>query len=178
MSDQMIVMADGVIQQAESPRTVYSRPNNRFVAGFLGATSLFRGKVCACHDNGVDVRIGGYTLTASAGSSCFEVGDEIDCAVRAEQIGLEPGENRQAAASQVLDEAVSPGTQNRVVGQVRQVVFEGDRIVYEVHVPDMDDALVQVFVHDLEGHVEQKTGSAVSLTWNAAALYAFPVAES
>jgi multiple sugar transport system ATP-binding protein len=36
LGDRIIVMKDGVIQQADSPLVTYQHPNNRFVAGFIG----------------------------------------------------------------------------------------------------------------------------------------------
>ncbi|MBS7699452.1 ATP-binding cassette domain-containing protein [Chelatococcus sp. YT9] len=42
MSDQVVVMQSGRIQQIADPRTVYERPANRFVAGFLGAPTFSR----------------------------------------------------------------------------------------------------------------------------------------
>ena len=40
MGDRIVIMKDGVIQQMGSPMEVYSRPVNRFVAGFIGSPSM------------------------------------------------------------------------------------------------------------------------------------------
>lgn len=40
MGDRIVVMAGGSIQQAASPREVYRRPQNRFVAGFIGTPPM------------------------------------------------------------------------------------------------------------------------------------------
>ncbi len=44
-SDRMAVLNNGVLQQVGSPRTLYDNPSNRFVAEFLGATNILRGKI-------------------------------------------------------------------------------------------------------------------------------------
>ncbi len=36
LGDRIVVMKDGVIQQIDTPNTVYNRPINKFVAGFIG----------------------------------------------------------------------------------------------------------------------------------------------
>jgi multiple sugar transport system ATP-binding protein len=40
MGQRIAVMADGVLQQCDEPETVYNRPANKFVAGFIGAPPM------------------------------------------------------------------------------------------------------------------------------------------
>src|SRR5215470_12257709 len=40
LGDRVVVMRDGRIQQVGSPLEIYSRPRNRFVAGFIGAPAM------------------------------------------------------------------------------------------------------------------------------------------
>lgn len=40
MADRIVIMKDGVIQQVGTPREVYNKPNNMFVAGFIGSPSM------------------------------------------------------------------------------------------------------------------------------------------
>src|SRR5450755_153670 len=40
MGDRIVVMKDGVVEQTGDPLTLYDRPNNIFVAGFIGATAM------------------------------------------------------------------------------------------------------------------------------------------
>src|SRR6188474_1155878 len=45
MSDRMAVMNRGVIEQVDTPETVYARPSTTFVAGFIGVSNLMPGTV-------------------------------------------------------------------------------------------------------------------------------------
>jgi putative spermidine/putrescine transport system ATP-binding protein len=45
MSDRVVVMADGVIQQIGRPDELYRRPGNRFVADFVGETNILEGRI-------------------------------------------------------------------------------------------------------------------------------------
>jgi multiple sugar transport system ATP-binding protein len=47
MADRIVVMNDGIVEQAGSPLELYDRPNNIFVAGFIGspAMNLLKGKI-------------------------------------------------------------------------------------------------------------------------------------
>jgi len=49
MADRIVVMKDGVIHQIDSPLNVYNKPNNIFVAGFIGspAINMFNGRLVA-----------------------------------------------------------------------------------------------------------------------------------
>jgi multiple sugar transport system ATP-binding protein len=40
MGDRIVVMADGVVQQVDTPQTLYNRPANVFVAGFIGSPQM------------------------------------------------------------------------------------------------------------------------------------------
>jgi spermidine/putrescine ABC transporter ATP-binding subunit len=45
MSDQIIILNDGRLQQIGSPREIYDQPQNRFVADFIGETNLFEADI-------------------------------------------------------------------------------------------------------------------------------------
>jgi len=47
MSDKIAVMKDGAVMQMGSPRDIYETPGSQFVASFIGATNIFKGKVSA-----------------------------------------------------------------------------------------------------------------------------------
>lgn len=40
MGDRIVVLRDGVIQQVDDPLTLYNKPNNMFVAGFIGSPAM------------------------------------------------------------------------------------------------------------------------------------------
>lgn len=45
ISDRIAIMKDGVIQHIGSPRAIYQRPANLFVASFIGTTNILKGKL-------------------------------------------------------------------------------------------------------------------------------------
>ena len=51
ISDEIAVMKDGIIQHLGKPREIYHRPQNEFVASFIGRTNLLDGELV--HENGV-----------------------------------------------------------------------------------------------------------------------------
>src|SRR6185437_11375406 len=45
LSDEIIVMSKGRIQQRGGPREIYGKPANAYVSNFIGATNLLKGRV-------------------------------------------------------------------------------------------------------------------------------------
>ncbi len=115
MSDLVLVMNRGRVEQAGSPRAIYATPANRFVADFIGKANFLSGTV---KDAGT-AEVGGksFTLTASTPAS---PGTPVTLVARPEAVRLDrPG---QAGASAL------PGT-------VRRALFLGNHAEYEVEIP-------------------------------------------
>ncbi|MGQ0752868.1 MAG: ABC transporter ATP-binding protein [Betaproteobacteria bacterium] len=57
MSDRVVVMARGAIQQIGDPRTIYARPANSFVAKFIGVANLLDGVLVARNGSACEVEV-------------------------------------------------------------------------------------------------------------------------
>jgi putative spermidine/putrescine transport system ATP-binding protein/spermidine/putrescine transport system ATP-binding protein len=87
MTDRIVIMRDGRIEQVGAPAEVYQHPVSRFVAGFLGASNFLRGRVVG-RTNGtvlVDVPQGPTVSVATS----RPVGSEVTVALRPEAILIE-----------------------------------------------------------------------------------------
>ena len=71
MADQIVVLREGVVEQAGSPIELYARPANRFVAGFLGAPQM------NFVEAKVDRRNGDFGLTLGDGVSVALPGRDV-----------------------------------------------------------------------------------------------------
>ena len=65
MSDRVVVMNHGVIEQIGTPREIYQSPCTEFVAQFVGAANMFRGEVDGSDAADVRVRLNGIELVAA-----------------------------------------------------------------------------------------------------------------
>ncbi len=88
MADRVVIMNQGVIEQAGSPRTIFRAPASRFVARFLGGNNVFDGRVRATEgDNAiVDTRDGRFTVAAGRRSPA--AGTDTSVLVRADRVML------------------------------------------------------------------------------------------
>ena len=87
MSDTVVVMADGSIQQIGTPEMIYNEPKNTFVADFIGESNIFSGVMPK--DN--QVRFCGKTFDCLDGG--FEKDEPVDVVVRPEDIKIKAYED-------------------------------------------------------------------------------------
>lgn len=88
MSDKIVVMSDGEIQQVGTPEEIYNEPANVFVADFIGESNIFNGRMTAYHK----------AKFAGAVFECvddYETGRAIDAVIRPEDIELVAPEQGQ-----------------------------------------------------------------------------------
>ena len=121
LSHEIAVMNEGSIMQIGSPRDIYERPRNKFVADFVGATNFIDGTVVGTAAEGrydIDSEIGRLISTSA---DPLRTGDKVVLSVRPEDVEL-------------ADRAFDDG--NRVIGTVNAKIFLGDYLDYQVQVRD------------------------------------------
>ncbi len=134
MSDRLVVMNAGHIEQLGEPRDVYERPRTRFVAGFIGTSNLISGTVRSM-DGGTAVIATGpdeLLVVPGAADAGAAVGQPLDITVRPEKIVIakqRPDTGRCA-----------------VRGRVTEVVYLGTSTQYAVRA--LDDSELLVFLQN------------------------------
>ena len=82
MSDTIVVMADGEIQQIGTPTDIYNEPKNAFVADFIGESNIVDGVMLEDRR----VRFSGHTFECVDGG--FGKGEAVDVVVRPEDVDV------------------------------------------------------------------------------------------
>ena len=106
MSDTVVVMANGQIQQIGSPVDIYNEPENAFVADFIGESNILDGIMLADYK----VRFSGQTFVCV--DKDFAPREKVDIVVRPEDVDVVPVEK------------------GMLTGTVSSVTFKGD--YYEI----------------------------------------------
>ena len=108
MSDTIVVMNDGIIQQMGSPIDIYNEPENAFVADFIGESNILDGIM---HDDYLVEFLGKKFECLDSG---FGRGEEVDVVIRPEDLDL------------------TPAGQGMLEGLVKSVIFKG--VHYEMDI--------------------------------------------
>lgn len=125
MSDKIIIMNEGVIQQIGSPIGIYNEPVNAFVADFIGESNIFD----AVMEKDYVANLGGARLRCL--DKGFAENENIDMVIRPEDIKF-----------------VKP-EESEIVGEVVSVLFKG--VHYEMLI---DVNGVEWLAHNVDAHPE------------------------
>lgn len=87
MSDRIIIMNEGHIEQEGTPEEIYEKPKSKFVADFIGETNLFEGTVTEISDNIANIQIQNDE-TIQIQSKDLDISDKVYVAIRPENLKL------------------------------------------------------------------------------------------
>lgn len=110
MGTKIVVMKDGVIQQADSPQNIFDHPANMFVAGFIGSPEMnFIDAVVHAEHDRISLRMGRSVLTLPDGSPYSAllrqyIGKEVIVGIRPENIDVNEHINADESESAFLSE--------------------------------------------------------------------------
>jgi spermidine/putrescine ABC transporter ATP-binding subunit len=126
LSDRIAVMRGGRIVQLGAPREIYERPATRFVADFIGASTVLRGR--AVGPDRVEIAHG--SILRVTGTRALAPGAEVELAIRPERVRLAaaPGDNTVEARIEGL---VYQGAQTELTARLA----DGQRVLVFVTEP-------------------------------------------
>jgi iron(III) transport system ATP-binding protein len=144
LSDRIVVFNKGRVQQVGTPRAVYERPANLFVADFMGLVNKLPGELIERRDGEGRVQIGAQVINARLSEDLNGALGTVTVAIRPEAIRL--GAREPASACNVLS------------GRLVESSFLGNIVDHQV---DVGGALVRV-----QGDRQQslEPGTQVELT--------------
>lgn len=146
MSDTVVVMNRGAVEQVGSPMALYNSPKTEFVARFIGEMNFLAGAVSGVHGPTVAVDFGGAIVRARAGVRRAEVGTTRTAVVRPEDITI--------VASR------PEGDVNAVQARMKERIFRGSELHY---VFESNEAKINVAARQREaGHESDE----VWLSWD------------
>jgi len=121
LSDKIVVMSEGHVEQMGSPQQVYRRPVSEFVARFLGNSNILPARVVSKTTKAIKVSIDGLGEVTVEGEEAT-VGDRVHVVMRAENLHLQPAGKKAAKSG------------NRFEGTVTAVDYQGQLARYFVDV--------------------------------------------
>ena len=148
MSNRVAVFNDGVIQQLASPDDLYERPENAFVAQFIGENNTLNGTVREIDGDICTVELDDGAMVEALKVNVNAVGDRSQMSLRPERVEVDPPEGKYP---------------NVFEGKVEELIYLGDHIRTRASVCGHDDFIVKV--PNAAGHIHLKEGEAVEFGW-------------
>jgi len=158
LSDRVVIMHKGRIVQTGTPQEIYAYPASRFVADFIGKANFLESRVVGmASGNALELEIMGNKFTAAVQKSTFSEGERVLLVLRPESVKLEPKR---------------PDT---LTGTVREAVYLGSQMVYEV---DVAKKIITVEVANPHACMVFRVGEEVTITFQEKTLHILPYEEA
>lgn len=151
LSDRIIVLDQGVIQQIGTPEEIYSHPENLFVAEFLGFENLLRGTVSRVHGDAVTLDLGSAGALEVRSRLSPRTGDSVVLAARASDLRIVPASEGTAQLRATVVSRLFLGDQTEFAAAV------GDQRI-SVRVPSTSQTAREVLEGDEIG-LDLETGT-------------------
>jgi spermidine/putrescine transport system ATP-binding protein len=157
MSDRVVVMNDGRIEQIGSPQEIYEEPANLYVARFVGDINILDGTITA-RRNGVlyDATLEGVPFPVQTGKQ-FETGDRVKVLLRPEDIRLH------------MMHDLPDG--EYFTGAIEETVYKGATVDIVVRLDSPSEGqpgkqlLVAEFFNEDDEEINYTPGERVAVTW-------------
>lgn len=159
MSDRIVILHNGKIEQVGTPAEIYDDPKTAYVASFVGSANILDGTVAKAGGEQVVLKCSFGTMHAryrkdpaghrAAGYRDAKEGDRLTLAIRSENIGI----------------AREPGTDTYIEGVISEKSFAGGML--RIAVKTSDDTEIVISRHGI--NIDYAIGEHVYMEWPAEA---------
>jgi len=147
MSDRIAVFDDGVIKQLATPDDLYERPENAFVAQFIGENNTLSGTIKSVSNGIAQVDFGDGTLGEALAIKCGDAGSKTTLSIRPERVAIGKASGANAVDATVLE-----------------LIYLGDHIRCRMKVMGNDQFIVKV--PNASGKKQLKVGDTTKVSWH------------
>jgi len=151
MSDRVVVMHDGTMEQIGTPREVYEEPCNLSVAKFIGEANIFDTKILAADNKTLQVEIENK-LFILKNRKKFTVDQTVHVLVRPEDL-------------QVWSPQEVTDTQDMFAATVEQVIYKGCTVDLMLRLLSGKQLLATQFFNEDDEKLDYSTGENVWVNW-------------
>lgn len=144
ISDQIVVMNKGTIEQIGSPQEIYSKPQSTFVANFVGKTNVLKVKVKSTEGSKVVVERDGLSFAVEAGKLKLTSGSNAFVLIRPE-------------AMEIKDAKTNP---DALRATIKLVTYLGEKVEYDL---DIKGEELKAVVYDPQRQAMFKPGQEVAV---------------
>ena len=146
MSNRIAVFDDGIVQQLAAPEVLYEKPENAFVAQFIGENNRLLGTVTAINGDIADVDLEKGGNVQALAVNCGAAGEKTMLSIRPERV--------------LIAQEDMP---NRMTGKVVELIYLGDHIRCRMEVAASEEFIVKV--PNSHAHAALRVGEETPIGW-------------
>jgi spermidine/putrescine transport system ATP-binding protein len=150
LSDRVVVMNNGCIQQTGTPKDIYETPVNLFVADFVGESNMFDATVTNVLGTDMEIQIQGVKKTVQ-NRRHFQPGQRVKVLLRPEDMTVERTRDRCPAGF--------------LPGQVREMIYKGTTVDLIIRTDSGQDLFVTQFFNEDEQDIFYDVNERVCVSW-------------
>lgn len=152
MSDRVVVMEEGYIEQIGTPREVYEHPQTLNVAKFIGEVNIFEGTYeSSTSENQANIAVLGKTLSMPINRT-YEPHEKVHVIVRPEDL-------------RVWDDTEVDDTSNMFRGTVEEVIYKGTTVDLKVRLENNMLIAATEFFNDDDENLDYSRKEKVWVHW-------------
>ncbi len=148
MSNRIAVFEDGIVQQLAAPADLYEKPDNAFVAQFIGENNRLNGIVKEISDDTATVELDSGDMVTAVRINVSQVGERSTLSLRPERVQVN---------------ADSTDFNNIFDATVRELIYLGDHIRTRVNVCGNDEFIIKVPNSSNVAHMSE--GETIKIGW-------------
>ena len=134
MSDRIVVLRNGKIEQIDSPNDIYDKPNSLYVAEFIGDANVFSAKIDNIDYEKKLIYLDGGMVAKL--NNNYRVGSRVDIVIRPENIKISSSLKSKNSMSGIVKESIYDGSSTKLIfkidGRMIKVVVFGNDKKYNV----------------------------------------------
>ena len=147
MSDRVAVFDDGRIQQLATPENLYERPENAFVAQFIGENNRLTAEVIEVKNDTILAKTATGTILSAKNINCDGVGSPSTLSIRPERV------------------SVGVKGENTTKAKVLELIYLGDHIRCRMSVEEDNEFIVKV--PNSLNHTHLEVGEETTVSWSS-----------
>ncbi len=159
MSDRVVVMNKGHIEQIGTPREIYEDPNSLYVARFVGEINILDGVITEKRDSGFKAEVEGVPVIVKS-NRAFSIGDRVHVLLRPEDFRVEV--MQEVKEDPELAEKFSKAL---LTGRVENTYYKGATYDLDITLDDGKKILVSEFFDEDAETLYFHTGDRVAVGW-------------
>jgi len=169
LSDQIVVLDHGKVEQIGTPWEIYNQPASEFVHQFIGKSNRIAGVVQETKPDEIELMTeSGIRIIAQQRQFAYSSGQAVSIYIRPEKLKIMPTDTQKRESQQCSDA-------NSMLAVVQYTSFLGS---FTECIVEANGNLLNIRLDSTDPDMLLEAGSMVKLSWNQKDVYVFPAKEN